>query len=116
MASFPLPDDWVLTLPIIAKTADDTLSLIPAGDSFTFTTSDPGVQAVMGTTAAGAPAVVINRLVRGTVDVTVTANDSAGLSPATIVLTAQAAGGGVATQLAFDIPNASHTTQAVPSS
>lgn len=114
MASFPLPDDWVLTLPIIAQTADGTLSLIPAGDSFTFTTSDPGVQAVMGTTAAGAPAVVINRLVKGTVDVTVTANDSAGLSPATIVLTAQAAA--VATQLAFDIPNASHTTQAVPSS
>ncbi len=81
MANFELLDDEILTVPILTQTASGTTEPAPTGDVFTVVSSNPAsLNAVIGTTTAGAPAVVLNALVMASPGLTVTVSDSAGLA------------------------------------
>lgn len=80
MANFELTDDEVLTVPILTQTATGTTEPALASDVFSVVSSNPAsLNAVIGTTAAGNPAVVMNALVAASPGITITVSDSAGL-------------------------------------
>lgn len=114
---FMLPNDWVLTVEIDALTAAGTVVGLPAGDVPTVVSSVPAsFNAVIGATAAGLPAIVVNALVDGSVAPTTvystTLTDSAGL--ASDELFWQIIADTTPTSLGTDLPHATHTSQAVP--
>ncbi len=81
MANLQLLNDEVMTIGIL--TLDNVGGTVPAaaGDVFTVVSSAPAsLNAVMGTTAAGGPAVVINALVQVSPGLSFTVSDSAGLA------------------------------------
>jgi hypothetical protein len=79
MPNFELTDDEILTVPILTQTATGTTEPAPVGDVFTVVSSNASLNAVIGTTAAGNPAVVMNALVAASPGITITVSDSAGL-------------------------------------
>lgn len=115
MANFELANDEILTITVKATNASGAFEPIPAGDTFTVTSSDPtSLNAVMGTDASGNVAVVVNALKQAATNVTVTVTDSAGLQAATQVFDIVA--DATATALALDIVDATHVPQPVPAS
>lgn len=80
MANLQLMNDEVMTIGIL--TLDNVGGTVPAaaGDVFTVVSSNPASNAVMGATAAGGPAVVLNALVQVSPGLSFTVSDSAGLA------------------------------------
>ena len=66
MANYQLKDDNIDTFPILGTDAVTGAPVpLPPGDTFTAVSSDPAsVNAVIATSAAGAPELVINALVK----------------------------------------------------
>ena len=81
MANLQLSNDVVETITILTLDAAGVVVPAPIGDTFTVVSSNPAsLNAVMGTNAAGNPAVVINALVAASPGLTFTVSDSAGLT------------------------------------
>jgi hypothetical protein len=81
MANLQLKNDEVMHIGIL--TLDNVGGIVPAaaGDVFSVVSSNPAsLNAVIGTMASGAPAVVINALVQESPGLTFTVSDSAGLA------------------------------------
>jgi hypothetical protein len=81
MANLQLMNDQVLTIGILA--IDDVGQTVPApaGDVFTVVSSNPAsLNAMIGATASGQPAVVLNALVQVSPGLSFTVSDSAGLA------------------------------------
>lgn len=113
MANYELPNDEIDTITIKTQNAAGTTEPAPAGDVFTVVSSNPAsLNAVLGTDAGGAPAVVMNALVQESPGITVTVSDSAGLSA--FVLTVDIVVDVTPTNIILDIADATHTSQAVP--
>lgn len=115
MPNFELPNDEVLTITLKAVNSGGAFEPLPAGDSFTATSSDPAsLNAVIGTDSSGNVALVVNALKQAATGVTVTVTDSTGLIAATQVfdiVTDQ-----TPTALVLDIADATHVPQPVPAS
>ncbi len=87
MANFELLNDEVVTIPILTDDAGGDPVPAPAGDTFSVVSSNPAsLNAVIGTTSAGNPAVVINALVQQSPGLTIVVSDSAGLSAFTQIV------------------------------
>ncbi len=113
MPNFELLDDKVVTIPILTQTASGTTEPPPAGDVFTALSSNTGsLNAVIGTTAAGAPALVLNALVAASPGLTVTVSDSAGLVVATQIV--DIVDDNTPTNVVLDLANAVSTSQPAP--
>lgn len=114
MANFELLNDQVRTITLKAQNAGGAFEPLPTGDTFTAASSDPTTgNAVMGTDASGAPAVVVNAMKRaGTWTVTVT--DSAGLTAWTQIF--DNVDDVTPTALLGDLADSTFTTQPVPAS
>lgn len=112
MANFELANDAVYTITLKAVNSAGAFEPLPAGDTFTATSSDPTVgNAVMGVDAAGNPALVVNAMTRaGTWTATVT--DSSGLTAATQVF--DNVEDATPTALVLDLADATHVPQPVP--
>jgi hypothetical protein len=113
MPNFELNNDAVYTIPIETTNASGVVEPAPAGDVFSVTASNPtSLQAAIGTTAAGGPAVVLTPLVQASPNITVTVSDSAGLVQAVqicdIVVDVSP------TNVVLDIADATHVSQSVP--
>ena len=81
MANLQLPNDVVRTIPILANDAAGDVVPAPTGDTFSVVSSNPAsLNAVIGQTVSGAPAVVINALVQVSPGLSFTVSDSAGLA------------------------------------
>lgn len=84
MAGYPLKNDAVVTIGILAT--DDAHDVVPApaNDAFSVVSSDPAkLHAAIGTNAAGHPAVIINALVRAATGLSFKVSDTAGLAAIT---------------------------------
>lgn len=80
VANLQLPNDEVLTIGILVLDAAGDTVPAPSGDTFTVVSSNPAsLDAVIGATPSGQPAVVMNALVQASLGLTVTVSDSAGL-------------------------------------
>jgi hypothetical protein len=113
MANYELPNDVVRTIGILTETAAGTVEPAPAGDVFTVVSSNPAsLNAVIGATAAGNPAVVLNALVDVSPGLSVVVSDSAGLVALTqlvdIVMDV------TPTNIQLDLANATSVAQPVP--
>lgn len=80
MPNFELPNDEVVTIPILVDDSSGDPVPAPAGDTFSVTSSSPSLNAIIGATAAGNPAVVINATVKASPGLSFTVSDSAGLT------------------------------------
>jgi len=87
MSTTQLPNDEVLSIPIVVLDADGAVVPAPAGDVFTVVSSDPTkLGAVVGVMPAGPlaghPAVAINALIQASTPgvLSITVSDSAGLA------------------------------------
>lgn len=115
VANFELPNDEILTITVKATNTAGAFEPIPAGDTFTATSSDPtSINAVMGTDAFGNVAVLVNALKQAASGVTVTVTDATGLTAASQVFDVVA--DVTPTALVLDIADATHTPQPVPAS
>lgn len=113
MANFELLDDEIVTMGILTQTAAGVAEPPPVGDTFTVVSSNPAsLNAVIGTTAAGDPAVVLNALVQASPGLTVTVGDSAGL--AVFVLTVDIVPDHTPTNIVLDVANETFISQPVP--
>lgn len=110
MANFQLPNDWVLTVPVVTQNAAGAIVPPPPSDTFTVVSNNPAsLQAVMDSTGKS---VVLNALVQVSPGVSFTVSDAAGLQhpPVLMDIVADA----VPAMTGVDFTGASHTTQAVP--
>jgi hypothetical protein len=114
MANFELNNDAVVTIPILTENAAGAVEPAPSGDTFTVSqNSNPtALQAVIGQTKTGGPALVLNALVPTATDITVEVMDSAGLTPVSLVIDIVA--DVTAVELALDTSKAVSTPQPVP--
>ena len=113
MANFMLPNNQILTASIHVTDGAGGLEPAPVGDVFTVVSSNPvSLAAVLGTDAAGGPAVVMNALVAAGTGYTVTVTDAAGLtsSVTTIDIVADTSPANVV----LDMVDATHVSQPVP--
>lgn len=113
MANLQLLNDEVMHIGILVlDAAGDTVPADPA-DVFTVVSSNPAsLNAVIGTMASGAPAVVINALVVASPGLSFTVSDSAGL----VVFTEQVdiVGDTKAVAIGLDLANPETSPQPVP--
>jgi|ERR1700733_5024914 len=80
MANLQLKNDQVMTIGILTVDNMGTIVPAPVGDVYTVVSSLPAsLNAVIGATAAGGPAVVLNALVEISPGLSFTVSDSAGL-------------------------------------
>jgi hypothetical protein len=113
MANFELKNDAVTTFTIKATDSGGGSEPLPAGDVFTIANSDPtNLNAVMGTDAAGNPALVVNALHPLATGITVTITDSAGLQGVSQIFDIVA--DTAPTNLVLDVADATSVPQAVP--
>lgn len=113
MPNFELPNDEIVTVSILTQNGAGATEPPPASDTFMVTGSNPAsLNAVLGTDAAGGPAVVMNALVKSSPGLTVTVSDSAGL--AQYVLTVDIVEDVTPTNIVLDVADATHTSQPVP--
>lgn len=113
MANFELLDDEIVTIPILTQTAAGTTEPVPAGDVFTVVSSNPAsLNAVMGTTSTGAPAVMLNALVQASPGLSFVVSDSAGLVAVTQLV--DIVPDNTPTNIVLDLADATHTSQPVP--
>jgi hypothetical protein len=113
MPNFEMNSDAVYTIPILTTNIAGVVEPAPAGDVFTVTSMAPtSLQATLGTTAAGGPAVVLTPLVQSAPNITITVTDSAGLTQAVQIcdIVVDVA----PTNIILDVANATHTTQPTP--
>lgn len=113
MANFQLKNDAVVTISIkeIDQTSGAALP-IPAGDTFSVSNDNPtALNAVIGTDAAGNPALVLNALMQAASGVNVSVSDSAGAKAASLVVDIVA---DVVPDLVLDTADAVSVPQAVP--
>lgn len=111
--NFELLDDEVVVVPILTQTAAGVTEPAPAGDVFTVVSSNPAsLNAVIGTTTAGGPAVVMNALVAASPNITVTVSDAAGLAMATQVV--DIVPDNTPTNIVLDFADATSTPQPAP--
>lgn len=113
MANTLIQNDKIYTFTIHVEDASGDLVPAIAGDVYTVVSSNPAsLSAVVGTDAAGAPAVVVNALVAAGTDYTVTTSDSSGLKAATNVFDIVADTAPMA--LVLDLVDATTVAQPVP--
>lgn len=114
MPNFELPNDEVVTIPILTQNSAGVTEPMPAGDVFTVVSSNPAsLNAVIGTVGTPpAPAVVINALVALSPGLSFTVSDSAGLVVVTQIVDIVA--DVTPTNIVLDLADATHTAQAVP--
>lgn len=118
MANFSLALDKVATFAITEmNTTTNAIDPVAAGDVFTVVSADPtNLNAVIGTSAAGAPAVVVNWLHTTNPMLTgvgVTITDSAG-NLADTQLFDMVAPAFIPDQIGLDVANVALASQAVP--
>jgi hypothetical protein len=81
VANLQLKNDTIMTIGILVFDAIGNVGPAPAGDVFAVVSSNPAsLNAVIGTTAAGAPAVVLNALVQVSPGLSIEISDSSGLT------------------------------------
>lgn len=113
MPNFELPNDEVVTITIKTTDSAGAVVPVPAGDTFSVVTSNPAsLSATIGKDAGGNPALVLAALVQASPGLTVTVTDSAGLPQA--ILAVDIVPDVAPTNVILDLPDATHTTQAVP--
>ncbi len=120
MANFELPNDEIVTIPILTDDASGAPVAAPSGDVFSVVSSLPAsLNAVIGATASGAPAVVVNALVAAHMnadptapDLFITVSDSAGLS--VFVQAIDIVSDTTAKAITLDLVNTTETSQPTP--
>ena len=113
MANYELPNDEVDTITIKTQDASGATVPVPTGDVFSVSSDSPAaLNTVIGTDAAGNPALVINGLVQVHPNITVTVKDSAGLTAATLIVDIVA--DVTPTNIVLDLAAATHVAQPVP--
>jgi len=112
MANFELPNDEVVTIPILTTNSAGAVEPPPAGDTFTVTSSSASLGVAIGTTAAGGPAVVMTPMVQLSPGISVEVKDSAGLTAWTQLVDIVA--DVTPTNIVLDVADATHTAQPVP--
>ena len=114
MANYELPNDEIVSIPIMTTNAAGVTEPNPAGDTFSVVSSNPAsLNAVIGTMADGTtPAVVINALVQVSPGLTITVSDSAGL--AAFTLTVDIVQDVTPANIVLDVADATKTSQPVP--
>ena len=111
MPNFELPNDEVVTIPIMTQNSAGVTEPMPAGDVFTVVSSNPAsLNAVIGTGTT--PTVVLNALVQLSPGLSFTVSDSAGLGVATQIVDIVA--DVTPTNIVLDLADATHTAQPVP--
>lgn len=114
MANYQLKNDSIDTITI-KEVVDATGAPAPVspGDVFTAASGDTAaVNAVIGTDAAGNPALVINALVQAASGITITVSDAMGAKAATLVVDVVA--DVVPVDIVLDVADATHAPQPVP--
>lgn len=112
MPNFELPNDEVVTIDIESTNSAGVVEPLPAGDTFTVTSSSPSLGAAIGVGSAGGPAIVLTPTVQESPNITVTVTDSAGLTQ--VVLLVDIVQDVTPTNLVLDVADATHVSQPVP--
>lgn len=111
--NYELLNDAVATFPIVTTNAAGVAEPAPTGDVFTVVSSNPAsLNAVIGQTASGAPAVVLNGLVQASPGLTATVSDSAGLQ--SFVLTVDIVADITPKNISLDVADVTIASQPVP--